>query len=61
MIKETHFETVKNSIGECSEIRHYVMDTDSDFNKLPSDAPIGSDAVSKSSAFIKFPEGWSAI
>ncbi len=61
MIRETHFETIKNSLGESSEIRHYIMDSDIDFNNLPADAPVGSDALSKTSMYIKFPEGWSAI
>ena len=61
MLKETHFEKVKNSKGELSGIRHYIMDSESDAALLPDDAPVGSDAFAKDCVFIKFPEGWSAI
>ncbi|MBQ7821176.1 MAG: hypothetical protein IJ391_02720 [Clostridia bacterium] len=61
MIKETHFENIKNSNGERASIRHYIMDNDSDATMLPEDAPVGSDAMSKNSVYIKFPEGWTAI
>ena len=61
MIKETHFETLKNSKGELTNIRHYILDTDTDALLLPEDAPVGSDAVSKTGVYIKFPVGWAAI
>lgn len=61
MITETHFETIKNSLGQRSKIRHFIMDSDTDAKDLPPDAPVGSDAISKNSVYIKFPEGWSVI
>ena len=61
MITETHFDNVKNSSGERSKIRHFVMDSDADAAMLPKDAPDGSDAMSKDTVYIKFPKGWSAI
>lgn len=61
MIIETGFEQTKNSKGEIGCIRHFILDSDIDASLLPTDAPVGSDAISKTSVFIKFPEGWSSI
>lgn len=61
MIIETSFEKTKNSKGEVGGIRHFILDSDNDASLLPTDAPIGSDALSKTSVFVKFPEGWSSI
>ena len=61
MIIETSFEKTKNSKGAAGSIRHYILDSDSEASLLPTDAPAGSDAISKTSVFVKFPEGWSRI
>ncbi len=61
MITETYFENVKNSKGERSCIRHYILDSDTEAAMLPQDAPVGSDAISKESFYIKFPSGWASI
>lgn len=62
MIKETSYDVLKNSRGELSLPRHYIMDLDEDASILPADAPTGSDALSASGkVYIKFPKGWSAI
>ena len=61
MIIETSFEQTKNSKGEVGRIRHFILDSDSEASLLPTDAPTGSDALSKTSVFVKFPDGWSSI
>ncbi len=61
MIIETSFEQTRNSKGETGSIRHFILDSDTDASSLPADAPIGSDALSKTSVFIKFSDGWSSI
>lgn len=61
MIIETSFEQTKNSRGESGSIRHFIIDSDSEASSLPTDAPIGSDALSKTSVFIKFSDGWSRL
>ncbi len=61
MIKETSFEMVKNSKGEVSKICHYILDEAADFENLPANAPVGSDALAPDTVYIKFPKGWSAI
>ena len=61
MIIETSFEHTKNSKGETGSIQHFILDSDSEASLLPTDAPVGSDAISKTSVFVKFPEGWSSI
>ena len=61
MIKETSFETVKNSNGEVSKICHYILDTSDDAQNLPANAPVGSDALAPDAVFVRFPGGWSAV
>lgn len=61
MIYETDFEAKKNSSGEYQTIRHYIIDSDADASKLPTNAPVGSDAFSGTSVYVKFTEGWRAI
>lgn len=61
MIIETDFEIKKNSKGERATVRHFLMDSDSDAAALPADAPVGSDALSDTSVFVKFPSGWRSV
>ena len=59
MIKEFYCEKIKTSDGESGTINHYIMTSDDDASSLPSDAPLGSDAISKTAVYIKYPDGWS--
>lgn len=62
MIKETGYERLKNSRGEVSLPRHYIMDSASELELLPPDAPVGSDAFAKGGkAFMRFPSGWAEV
>lgn len=62
MIKETGYERLKNSRGEVSLPRHYIMDSESELDMLPTDAPVGSDALAKGGkVFIRFPSGWAEV
>lgn len=61
MICELNFERVKNSKGESANVKHFIIDDDTDAENLPKDAATGSDAFSETSVFVKFPSGWRAI
>ena len=61
-MKEVYYEKVINSKGEVGSIRHYVIESANEASMLPSDAPVMSDAFSKTGeVYMKFESGWAAI
>lgn len=61
-MKEVSCEKVINSKGETGSVRHYIIESADEAVKLPADAPVMSDAFSKTGeVFMKFESGWAAV